>query len=82
MITKEQAEERFANNEFYRFTRFYHKTLKKADKKTPIEAKRNGSTKTLKKTKDFFQIPIKIGLYSYGYINNENAHEWSVTQPE
>lgn len=35
---------------------------------------KNGKCKTWKRDTTRFQLPIKYGLYSYGYITNENAH--------
>lgn len=57
--------------------RFYHKTLKKRDG-TPVTARRNGQTKTWKRDPTAFEIPIKVGLRGFGYINATNAHEWIV----
>jgi hypothetical protein len=34
----------------------------------------NGKCKTWKRDPTRFQLPIKYGLYTYGYITNENAH--------
>lgn len=76
MITKEQATETF--NGFWKNTTFFHEFLKRADKKTPVTARRNGKTKVWKTKPERFLIPIKIGLYEYYTITNENAHEWSV----
>jgi len=38
--------------------------------------RRNGKTKLLKRDNKRFQIPVKHGLYSYGYINEGNASEF------
>ena len=57
--------------------RFYHKTAKKASG-DPQECRRNGKTKTWKTRPGVFSIPVKQGLYSYGYITNDNAAEWEV----
>ena len=35
--------------------------------------RRNGMTKTWKTRPGEFRIPVKYGLYSYGYIDNVNA---------
>ncbi len=77
MITIEQATEK--SGEFYRHRVFYHTFLKMADGKTPLKCKRNGFTKTWKRDKKRFKIPVKIGLKSYFYITQDNVHEWSVT---
>lgn len=55
---------------------FIHNTVKNKDG-TPLRARRNGVTKTWKRMPQRFCIPIKHGLYDYGYITNDNAHEWS-----
>jgi hypothetical protein len=34
--------------------------------------RRNGKTKTWKRNATKFQIPVKHGLYDYGYITDEN----------
>ena len=37
--------------------------------------RRNGKTKTWKREPERFSIPVKYGLYHYGYINNDtNVH--------
>jgi len=41
------------------------------------ECRRNGQTKTWKTRPDNYMVPVKRGLYEYGYIshsNNENFH--------
>lgn len=43
-----------------------------------VRCRRNGQTKTWKREPSRFQIPVKRGLYEYGYIDNNNAHEWRV----
>lgn len=40
----------------------------------PVRWRANGKCKTWKRDPARFQLPIKHGLYSYGYITNENAH--------
>ena len=40
----------------------------------PINWRANGKCKTWKRSPERFQLPIKHGLYSYGYITEENAH--------
>lgn len=80
MITIEQATEKFG--EHYRHRMFHHTFLKMADKKTPVRCRRNGTTKTWKRDKNRFEIPVKIGLKGFSYITNENAHEWRITPNE
>ena len=40
----------------------------------PNKWRANGQCKTWKHDVNRFQLPIKHGLYNYGYITNENAH--------
>lgn len=40
--------------------------------------RRNGKTKTWKRSPDRFEVPVKHGLYAYGYIDNTNAHAFHV----
>lgn len=65
--------------------RFYHKTAVYSNRITPVEARRNGKTKTWKTRPGLFAIPIKVGMYEYGNIDNfsqRNADEWQTTPPE
>jgi hypothetical protein len=57
---------------------FEHVAKKNADG-TRMRVRRNGRTKLWKTKPERFQIPVKHGLYSYGYITNENAGEWEAT---
>jgi len=70
MITKEQA-----------LTKKYfeHVSLTNADG-TPVRARRNGKTKTWKTRPEEFKIPIKIGMYVYGYITDDVAAGWRVPE--
>jgi hypothetical protein len=79
MITIEQATEK--SGEFYRHRIFYHTYLKTADGVSPVRCRRNGVTKTWKRDKKRFEIPVKAGLKSFFYITQDNAQEWSVTPP-
>lgn len=36
--------------------------------------RRNGATKTWKRTPNRFRVPVKHGMYHYGYVTNSNAH--------
>ena len=40
---------------------------------TPQRWRRNGATKTWKTRPTHFRIPVKHGLYNYGYIDQDNA---------
>lgn len=58
-------------------THFHHVSLKNKDG-SPLRARRNGKTKTWKKLPNEFKIPIKIGMYEYGYIDKANFMDWNV----
>lgn len=63
---------------------FYHKQAVYADGVTPLRARRNGGTKTWKTRPGLFSVPIKIGMYEYGHIDNfskRNADEWQTIPP-
>lgn len=65
--------------------RFYSRTVSYKGRGkhpgAPYEARRNGATKTWKTRPGEFRIPIKIGFKGYGYIDQNNAHEWA-TRPD
>lgn len=44
----------------------------------PINWRANGKLKTWKRDTTRFSLPIKHGLYSYGYITNDNCHLFEV----
>jgi hypothetical protein len=46
---------------------------------TQVRWRRNGKTKLWKTRPTHFRIPVKHGLYNYGYIDQDNAHEFVVT---
>ena len=56
---------------------FYSKTLKNADG-SRLRARRNGKTKTWKTRPAEFKIPVKRGMYEYGYIDQKFAHFWTI----
>jgi len=58
-----------------KLNKFEHITAKNADG-TRIRARRNGKTKVWKTRPDDFEIPVKHGMYAYGYIHNYNCYEW------
>jgi hypothetical protein len=45
---------------------------------TPVRWRRNGKTKTWKTRPADFRIPVKYGLYQYGYIDQDNADQFQV----
>lgn len=54
---------------------FEHVSLTNADG-TPQRYRRTGATKTWKTRPNEFRIPIKRGLREYGYITQDNVHEF------
>ena len=59
----------------------HHKTLKNADK-TPMRVRVTGKVKTWVTRPVDFRIPVKYGMYEYGYVerssDRNNAEEWEV----
>lgn len=56
---------------------FEHVSLKNRDG-SRLRARRNGRTKLWKTRPSDFRVPIKVGMYGYGYIDHENCDEWEV----
>lgn len=54
---------------------FYSVNYRNADG-TPMRYRRNGKTKTWKTRPGDFKIPVKRGMYEYGYITQDNAHHF------
>jgi len=44
----------------------------------PINWRANGKCKTWKRDLVSFSLPIKHGMYTYGYLTDENAHLFEV----
>ena len=44
----------------------------------PITVRQNGKVKVWEREPKRFQIPVKFGLYEYGYIDNSNSNEWNI----
>lgn len=65
MVTKEQA------IEGGRFHRGNNCTPKRQE-----NWRSNGKCKTWKTRPDEFRLPIKFGMYGYGYLTQDNAHEF------
>lgn len=71
-ITKEQA---------LTATRFHDPGTRACDsKRGPIVWRRNGATKTWKRDPERWQVPVKFGMYDYGYINNTIADGFHVEE--
>jgi len=47
---------------------------------TPQRWKVNGKVKTWKRSPERVQVPLKRGLYEYGYITEDNLSEFSLTE--
>ena len=45
----------------------------------PVRWRRNGATKVWKTRPADFRMPVKHGLKDYGYIDNDNAAEFVVS---
>lgn len=63
MITLEQAKALTDGN------MLHHVTFKNADN-TPARFKVNGGVKRWKREPDRIRVPLKHGLYGYGYLTN------------
>lgn len=48
----------------------------------PLNWKANGKLKTWKRSPERFRLPIKHGLYSYGYIDDENIQLFFLEEDE
>ena len=59
----------------------YHATKRNADG-SPVRARANGSCKVWKTRPAEFRLPIKNGLYNYGYLDNDNADEWYASETD
>jgi hypothetical protein len=75
MITKEIAETLSSN------ITLYHKNLRDS-RGEPVKCRVNGKCKIWKTRPLEFKLPVKAGLYEYGYIENFNADEWCVDVEE
>ena len=56
---------------------FFH-VRNKDSRGNPVKVRRNGRTLVWKTRPGQFRIPVKYGLYEYGYITQDNAIEWEV----
>jgi hypothetical protein len=75
MVTKEQALTCTSFIQVFALCDNYTMSIKEIK---PINWRTNGKCKTWKRSPDRFQLPIKHGLYNYGYITEENAHLFEV----
>ena len=76
MITKEQAVSLQYRQELH--VGHCNRTVgpKGGVTETIIKVRVNGEVKTWKKNPTRFLVPIKHGLYEYGYIHERNAHDF------
>ena len=72
-LTKEEA---LIADTFHYGTCTKHVGKRGAIKRDIITYRRNGQTKTWKRNSSRFQVPVKHGLYDYGYVTDENADMW------
>lgn len=75
MITREQAGQLTYRQTLYCWTQ-------KDSRGEPSRCRVNGAVKTWKTRPNDFQIPVKQGLYSYGYITKDNAKFWALTDED
>lgn len=77
MITKEQA---LTAQEFHEEP--CRRTIgpRGGVKDSVVVWRRNGATKTWKTRPNEFRVPVKYGLYSYGYIDHANAKFYHVPE--
>ena len=47
-------------------------------KVTIAECRRNGRTQTWKTRPEDFMVPVKRGLYEYGYIDHSNSQDFHI----
>lgn len=59
----------------------YHVSMKNADK-SALRVRVNGNCQTWKTRPAEFKLPIKHGMYQYGYITEKNGNEWTTEEPE
>ena len=71
MITKEIALT-------LRHGQILHNVHKLNSSNEPTRCRVNGQCKVWKTRPNDFQLPVKAGLYEYGYITPENAKDWTI----
>ena len=55
---------------------FYH--ISKTNFTGRMKVRRTGKTKVWKTRPLEFKIPVKYGLYEFGYITQDNACDWAI----
>ena len=58
-------------------THIHHKTATNADG-TPQRFKVNGKPKTWKTRPDEVRVPLKRGMYEFGYLDQDNLDEFNL----
>ena len=77
MITKEQA----MTADYFHLGNCTRTVSKRgAIRRTISNWRRNGQTKTWKTRPTEFEVPVKYGLYSFGYVKWYDAHEWHLSE--
>lgn len=72
MITKEIA----VNSQYRQI--FHHVSLKNGDG-SPTRCRVNGKCKTWVKSPENFRLPVKYGLKTCFYIDQDSAAEWEIS---
>lgn len=54
---------------------FYHATRRNSDG-SALRCRANGRCRTWKRKPEAFRLPVKYGLKTCFYLDNNNAHEW------
>lgn len=76
-IDKDKAEGKLTPQTALTAQHFWHRTAKLRDGLNPVQFRRNGATKTWKTRPGEFKIPVKHGMYTFGYITQDDAANWS-----
>lgn len=58
---------------------FHHVSAKNADG-SALRVRVNGKCQTWKTRPCEFRLPVKHGLYGYGYVDQQNCGLWSTTE--
>lgn len=59
----------------------YHVTERNADG-SPQRWRVNGKVKTWKRNANAVEVPLKYGLWGYGYLNENNLDQFCLTEEE
>ena len=75
MVTKEELENVTGNTTLYMIKEF------NADG-TPVRWRVNGKVKTWKRDITRIRVPVKHGLYDYGYVDENNMHIFTLKEED